>query len=188
MCIQMALQLATTAAGVIGESLAAGGQNQLYQQNAINANQAAGEKYSQLQARLIQEASKATEDRLILNRERMNAQGTALAGSQNGGTSEGQVMTDLARQASRQAAVVDTNLKYKQQQYRAEVDGIHAENEGRINSVAKGGQPNILSAIITGLGTVAGADAKGTPTYTFGSGGENFDEPLSPIDPRNMKG
>lgn len=182
----MALQLATAGAGILGEISSANSQDSLYQQNAVNANQSAGEKYGQLQTRLIQEASKATEDRLILNRERMNAQGTALASSQNGGTSEGQVMTDIARQASRQKAVVDTNLKYKEQQYATDIQGVQAENESRINSVSKGQQPNILSSIITGLGAVAGSSGE-SQSHSFGTS-SNIDAPMSPTDPSLLYG
>lgn len=184
MCIQEALGIASTGMGLYGQSQAADMQNQMYYQNATNANYAAGEKYAQTQLRLIQEQAKATEDRMILSRERMNAQGTALASSQNGGISEGQVINDIARQAARQKAVVNTNLQYKEQQYMTDVVGIHSENESRINSVSKGQEPSFLTAAISGLGTVLGT-GETMPAYIFGN---SADKPLSPIDERNMIG
>lgn len=168
MCWEQALGVGVEmATNLLGQSSQASEQNEMYQQNAINANQSAGEQYSQLQTRLIQEASKATEDRMTLTREQMNAQGTALASSQNGGTSERMVLNDIARQTGRQKAAVDTNYKYKEQQYAADLVGVKAENQNRINSVSKGQDTNFLSTIISGLGVAIGS-GRGTPLFNFG--------------------
>ena len=159
MCITaaLAMSLAQTAAGVMGKAAASNAQDNVYQSNAMAANSAAVEKYAQEQLKMMQTSAKATDERNKLLRSKALAAGTAKASSQNEGMSNNLVQLDIERQRANQEGIVNTNLKNAEIQSSANTKAIKAEAESRINSVQQGSSPDLISAVITGLGpTVMG--------------------------------
>ena len=159
MCITAALavSLAQTAVGVMGKAAASNAQDNVYQSNAMAANSAAVEKYAQEQLKMMQTSAKATDERNKLLRSKALAAGTAKASSQNEGMSNNLVQLDIERQRASQEGIVNTNLKNAEIQSSANMKAIKAEAESRINSVQQGSSPDLISAVITGLGpTVMG--------------------------------
>ena len=154
MCITaaLAISLAQTAAGLMGKAAASNAQDNAYQSNAMAANSAAVEKYAQEQLNMMQTSAKATEERNKLLRSKALAAGTAKASSQNEGMSNNLVQLDIERQRANQEGIVNTNQKNAAIQSSANMTAIKAEAESRINSVQKGSAPDLLSAVITGLG------------------------------------
>lgn len=159
MCITaaLAMSLAQTAVGVMGKAAASNAQDNVYQSNAMAANSAAVEKYAQEQLKMMQTSAKATDERNKLLRSKALAAGTAKASSQNEGMSNNLVQLDIERQRASQEGIVNTNLKNAEIQSSANTKAIKAEAESRINSVQQGSSPDLISAVITGLGpTVMG--------------------------------
>lgn len=159
MCITaaLAMSLAQTAVGVMGKAAASNAQDNVYQSNAMAANSAAVEKYAQEQLKMMQTSAKATDERNKLLRSKALAAGTAKASSQNEGMSNNLVQLDIERQRASQEGIVNTNLKNAEIQSSANMKAIKAEAESRINSVQQGSSPDLISAVITGLGpTVMG--------------------------------
>ena len=159
MCITaaLAMSLAQTAVGVMGKAAASNAQDNVYQSNAMAANSAAVEKYAQEQLKMIQTSAKATDERNKLLRSKALAAGTAKASSQNEGMSNNLVQLDIERQRASQEGIVNTNLKNAEIQSSSNMKAIKAEAESRINSVQQGSSPDLISAVITGLGpTVMG--------------------------------
>ena len=159
MCITaaLAMSIAQTAVGVMGKAAASNAQDNVYQSNAMAANSAAVEKYAQEQLKMMQTSAKATDERNKLLRSKALAAGTAKASSQNEGMSNNLVQLDIERQRASQEGIVNTNLKNAEIQSSANTKAIKAEAESRINSVQQGSSPDLISAVITGLGpTVMG--------------------------------
>ena len=159
MCIPaaLAMSLAQTAVGVMGKAAASNAQDNVYQSNAMAANSAAVEKYAQEQLNMMQTSAKATDERNKLLRSKALAAGTAKASSQNEGMSNNLVQLDIERQRASQEGIVNTNLKNAEIQSSSNMKAIKAEAESRINSVQQGSSPDLISAVITGLGpTVMG--------------------------------
>ena len=159
MCItaELAISLAQTAAGLMGKAAASNAQDNVYQSNAMAANSAAVEKYAQEQLKMMQTSAKATDERNKLLRSKALAAGTAKASSQNEGMSNNLVQLDIERQRASQEGIVNTNLKNAEIQSSSNMKAIKAEAESRINSVQQGSSPDLISAVITGLGpTVMG--------------------------------
>ena len=151
------MSLAQTAAGVMGKAAASNAQDNVYQSNAMAANSAAVEKYAQEQLKMMQTSAKATDERNKLLRSKALAAGTAKASSQNEGMSNNLVQLDIERQRANQEGIVNTNQKNAAIQSSANMTAIKAEAESRINSVQQGSSPDLISAVITGLGpTVMG--------------------------------
>lgn len=172
MCWQMALGIASTAAQFAAQTEAANQQNRYYAQNAMAANADAVEKYAQEQLARIQEEAKATQERINTKTEVMKTKGTALASSENGGMSENQVLRDIERQGAKQSNVTSVNEKNMKIQSEANIDAVTREAEGRINSVKRGTQPSLLSAVVSGLGGTIGYmdNTTKTPKDTAGTG------------------
>ncbi|MEG1913302.1 MAG: hypothetical protein RR091_12550 [Cloacibacillus sp.] len=152
MCWNMALAVASTAIGYSAEQQQAQQQNAMYQQNALSANQSASEKYAQEYTALVQEREKAADEKMNLNRNTIEARGKATASSLNEGLSNSMVQTDLQRQGSSQKAIVTSNIKAKEAQTGAEIEGITAEAQNRINSVQQASEPSLVASIISGIG------------------------------------
>lgn len=166
MCWTMALALGNTLMSYGAKSAAADRQERAYQQNAVNANAAAGEKYAQEQLRLMQEREKAVNEKAALRRKAIEAKGQAVASSGNQ-TMDSLVSNDLQRQASRQIATTNSNLKATEQQSAENMKAYKAEAETRINSVQRGEKPSLISEIITGIGpTLVGGEYLGKKKTT----------------------
>lgn len=165
MCWQIALALGTEAFGHVAGVKAADQQNQYYMNNAAAANADAVEKYAAEQLAIIQKEEQAAEQRMALMRSATEAEGTALASSENLGGSASQVLHDIERQRARQSHNASVNIENERIQSQANIKAINAENENRINSVATAEGPDLISTVLSGLGAVAGATDTSTPTY-----------------------
>ena len=155
MCLSIALGVMSTVATAMAQNEAAKRQNQAYQQNALNANADAVEKYAQNQMQQIQEEAKAARERLMNKEETIKAKGTAAAGAQNEGSSVNAVMHDLERQGARHDDVTGVNLKNAKAQANANKASIKNEAQNRINSMSTAEGPSLIQTAISGLGNIA---------------------------------
>lgn len=161
----MALAIGSTAFEHVAGVRAADQQNQHYMENAAAANADAVEKYAAEQLAIIQKEEQAAEQRMALMRSAAEAEGTALASSENLGGSARQVLHDIERQRARQSHNTDVNIANERIQSQANIKAINAENANRINSVATAEGPDLISTVLSGLGAAAGASGSKTPKY-----------------------
>ena len=154
------------------QSQQAAAQNAYAQQNAMNANQAAVTKYSAELSRQREEAANAARQRQSAYRDTLNAQGTALASSQNEGNSTTMTLQDLARQGAQQIGLIDANQIIQKEQGRDNLSSIHQEAKSRIAGVQTTSGPSLLSLAVNGLGVIAaGSNSKDYP-YSGAMGGK----------------
>ena len=130
------MTVASAALGVLGAISDVKQQNEAYTNNIQMSNEAASK-----------------ENNLMLQGYR--AQGTAIASSQNEGISTDLVANDLARQIGQEITINDANRKLQERQTQRNMEGVHANWQSRINSVAPGDNSKILAAAISGVGKIA---------------------------------
>lgn len=174
MCLTLGtlVGLASSGMSYAAQSQQAEAQNAYAQQNAINANQAAVTKYSAELSRQREEAANAARQRQSAYRDTLNAQGTALASSQNEGNSTTMTLQDLARQGAQQIGLIDANQSIQKEQGRDNLNSIHQEAKSRIAGVQTTSGPSLLSLAVNGLGVIAtGSNSKDYP-YSDAMGGK----------------
>lgn len=151
MCLSLALGIASTAASMVSAAESSARQTEMYQSNALNANQDAEEKYAQNQMQQIQEEAKAAQSRINTKASVVQAKGTALAGSANEGSSVNSVLNDLERQGAKNDNVTDINARNAKIQANANNTSIGNEAQGRIDSLTPGSDASVVGAAIAGL-------------------------------------
>lgn len=144
------------ASQVMAQNAAAENQNAQYQQNALNANQSASEQYAQNYLRQIQEEARATQERIATGIELAKARGTAVASSENSGSSMFSTIHDIERQGARDVNVTDINLRNTVTRIAADNNSTALENKGRIDSVSQASGADPVATAISGLGVVVG--------------------------------
>ena len=156
MCTAIA---AFTALNIAGDVMSQTAQyyNQLvgYYGNAASANEAARLKYAKNNEERHYNDIQLTAQRLEEQRKIAQAQGTALASSQNEGNSTNLTLMDLARQGYQNISQIDLSQKYQHANSDLQRESIAAEHQSRLNSVPTPNRPNALALAISGLGHVA---------------------------------
>ena len=170
----MGLSVAQAAMGVMGAIHEVNTQNEKYNQNVIAAGQSAMEQSSALLARQRADAEDASLARRQSFIEGMRAQGTALASSQNEGSSENLTMQDLARQTANNITTTDITERRKIQQSREELNAIQSQYANRVAQVSAGDPNKIFSAAVSGLGNVFGTIGG----LKINSGGHDTSKPI----------
>ena len=149
------MTVASAVMGVLGAASEVKQQNEAYTNNIQMSNEAAIRDYDAVmsQAREAEENAARKENNLMLQGYR--AQGTAIASSQNEGISTDLVANDLARQIGQEITINDANRKLQERQAQRNMEGVKANWQSRINSVAPGDNSKILAAAISGIGKIA---------------------------------
>lgn len=155
MCLNIALGVMSTVASAMAQGAAADRQNEAYRRNAANSNQDAVEKYAQNQMQEIQEAAKATQARIDNKAEVVKAKGTALASTENSGSSTNSVLHDLERQGAKNDNITNVNERNAKIQADANRTSIKNEAQGRIDGMSTAEGPSLVQTAISGLGAVA---------------------------------
>ncbi len=123
-------------------------QNQLAENNRIEANKAAADQYADIQQRMRQEQAAAGRDLEDANRDAAQARGAAKVSSGEAGITGNAVDTliaDYNAQQGRFERTTEQNLAMTQDNLRNQMNGIKSQTESRINSVQKVKKPSFLS-------------------------------------------
>ena len=136
-------------------------QNDYYNANAQAANNAAMDKYAQELRRQREEMANNSRERQSAWRQGMEAQGTALASSQNEGNSTNVSLLDLARKAGNEIAIKNSELAQSKASGKENLHAIQNEAQSRINSVSTNNGISPLSVAVSGLGAFMDGQSKG---------------------------
>lgn len=150
--------VATTASavmGVVGAANEVKQQNEAYTNNIQMSNEAAIRDYDAVMSQAREANDNYARREQELMRQGWRAQGTALASSQNEGISTDLVVNDLARQIGQDITLIDANRVLQERQTQRNMEGVKANWQSRINSVAPGDNSKILAAAISGVGKLA---------------------------------
>lgn len=112
-------------------------QNALYKQNALLANQSAVSQYAELARRQVQEQAAAAQGVAEVQRRSREATGTARVSAGEAGVagiSVDALQADFARQELQYQTSVIVNQRFRNQQFKAEGEGIQSQAQGRILS------------------------------------------------------
>lgn len=147
----LALAAASATASVVGQKQQQKAQEKYVQDSAKSANEAARDNYAQINQNLVQKEAVASQRIQEEQKQRLQAQGTALASSEASGQSFDLLLNDFSRQEAGYRSTVERQLKWDQQQAELDKEGAEAQAQNRItSSIGAGvGQPNYLGA---GLG------------------------------------
>jgi len=156
----LALSAASSVVGYQAQAQQAKDQNEMYKQNAENANRAAQNQYVGVQQRLIQEEQAAGQEKAEVARDARAARATATvsAGEANvsGLSVQGLIQEFYGREGGFNASV-DQNLKWMRAQTQNDMKGIKYGAQDRINSVPRARKPSFFDAGLRILG--AGMDS-----------------------------
>lgn len=155
-----AISAASTVSGFIGAQQAAADQNEMYRDNARNANEDAKNKYVSMQQRMMQEQAAAAQQKQEAGRDARAARATALVAAGESGVAGNSIGALMQEFYGREAAYndsVDANTEMTLKQMNAEMKGIKYQTQDRINSVARARPPSFFDAGLRIAG--AGFDA-----------------------------
>ncbi len=108
--------------------------NRMMQQNRIAALRSFEDQTTQEQIRLMQTNEAASEDIQENRRQALEAQGRASASSEAAGTNLDILLGDFLRQDANSRNIISRQLEFEKQQSTANLSGIQAQAEDRINS------------------------------------------------------
>ncbi len=163
--IGFGISAASTVVGYMGQSAAADEQNRMYQENAQRANQNARDQMFATQQRMLQEQEAGAAEKIDTMKEARAAKATATVAAGESGVSGLSVDALLSEFDGRAASYndrVDQNTDWTMNQLNAEMKGIRANAEDRINSVQRAAKPSFWDA---GL-RIAGAGLDSYNGYT----------------------
>lgn len=139
-------------------------QKEVARQNAINASKATYAQYDNLNLRAVQEDVAMNQQKQQTMREEAQGSATAeVAASAAGisGLSVDHLMRDIAGQAGRASAALDTNQQFSRLYLQGEMKAAQSGGQNQINSMPVPEKPSILPALInvfsTGVDAYAGA-------------------------------
>ncbi|MDR7145555.1 hypothetical protein [Rhizobium sp. BE258] len=161
--IGFTISAASTAVGFVGESAAADEQNRMYQENAQRANQNARDQMFATQQRMLQEQEAGAAEKINTMKEARAAKATAtVAAGESGvnGLSVEALLQEFDGRAASYNDRVDQNTDWTMNQLNAEMKGIRANAEDRINSVQRASKPSFWDAGLRIMGS--GLDAYNT--------------------------
>lgn len=149
--VGLAISAASSVAGYMGQVQAAKDQNQMYRQNAENANKSAINKYTLMQQRMVQEQQAAGEEKIEAAREARAARATAAVAASDANVSglsvQGLMQEFYGREGSYRASV-DRQTEWSLNQMNQEMKGVQAEARDRIDSVQRARRPSFFDAAL----------------------------------------
>lgn len=150
----MALSIAGGVAGYQQAKQQADAQNQMYRDNARDANKAAESQYAAIEHRAVQERT-ATEQKLFeSNVDALKARSQARTAAGDAGVtglSVNALLGDLWSQQSRRDDASIQNYETAQSDAAAQMDQVKSQTQSRINSVQRAKSPSMLPFLIGGL-------------------------------------
>lgn len=158
--VQAASSLGSAVAGYQGAKAQAEMQNQMHQQNMLNAQAAMRQGYLTYQQRQQQEAEAAAQDIQARRLEAMQQTATSnVAAGEAGvsGFSVERVLRDIGATASRDVTTIQQNRDWNVSQMNNEMLGLRTQTKSRILSVPKAMKPKVLPYILQGAQGVAGS-------------------------------
>jgi hypothetical protein len=162
--LQLAIGVASTAVGFMGQQQQYQAQMDMYKQNIKNANQMARDQYAHTQNRWLQERSAASMEKQNANVEAMEARATAtVAGAEGGvqGNSLTQLLGSYYAKQGRFNDAVDQNYQMSRDYLWASMDQTKNQAQSQINSMPRPTRPSFLDAAIR----VAGQGLEAATTY-----------------------
>lgn len=139
-------------------------QNQVAEQTAKAANNAYIEQAAATNIRTAQQQQVASQELQGLQRDRLQAQGTAVASSQSAGLSFENLMRDYYREEARQRDNIRTQLQWDTNEAQRQMLGFQAQAQDRANG-AQTYMVNSPSLLGTGL-QIAGSAFDAYSRYT----------------------
>ena len=161
--IGAALSIGQAAAGYGAASKQAAEQNAYYEQNRLNAIQAANDKYAALAKNTIDERAASSQQLIQKRIEALKARSKAATAAGEGGVtglSVDAMLSDYEAQEGRQLEAIHTNFDLKKQRNADEATNAYHQAIGRINSVRQASKPSALPFILQGIGGAMGAFSK----------------------------
>lgn len=152
--IGMALSVAGGVAGYAAAKQQADTQNQMYRENARDANDAAENQYAAIQHRTLQERQAAGQQLFQSNIEGLKARSearTAAGDAGVSGLSVNMLVDDLWAQQGQRDVVTNLNYETARGEARSQMDQVEAGTKSRINSVQRAASPSILPFLISGV-------------------------------------
>ena len=148
--IGLALSIGSSVMAYQGQQKQAKAQNQMRQDNAINANIAAQRKYEDEGRKLTFDARQLQQDGYKAVMDTRKAQGTALASAGASGMdisslSVSAILADQEQQLANSLSNVQTKLTDTKDAYNSRVSSYEAEAAGRANSIAPASGPSPLA-------------------------------------------
>jgi hypothetical protein len=163
MCLAVALPLLSFGIGAMqavsgyqAQKRAADKQNQLYAENARNAQQAAVNNYAYTQNRIQQEAAGASQDITETRIQALQARGTARnAAGEAGvtGLSVDALVNDYYGREGRRVDSINTNYGYSRDALIGDMNNTQSTAQSRINSVQRADKPSFADAALRILGS-----------------------------------
>lgn len=154
-------------------------QNQFYMQNAEASNKAARAAYANQYTELVDRRNAGTQDKTERAIAALKARGTVreAAGSAGvTGLSVDALVGDYYAQQGRANDAIDENYQMTHDNIMSQMDAIHAQTTGRINSVQRAVPPSPGAFIVRGLTSAVNSfstSMRGTsymPTYNYSLG------------------
>lgn len=167
--VSAALSIAGAAAGYAGAQQQAKQQNQLYLENAAEANRAAGDQYSALTHKSVQERNASSQQLFQNSIEGLKARSAARTAAGEAGVtglSVDALLGDLGAQEARKADAIDSQYQMTRDSIRAQMEEVKANTQSRINSVQRAKPPSFASFLIGGA---SGAVSALTPARSTAS-------------------
>ena len=161
--IGAALSIGQAAAGYGAAKQQANAQNAYFEQNRLNAVQAANDRYASINANTISERHSTAQEMMKKRIEAIKARAKVATASGEGGVtglSVDALLGDYWAQEGRQIEALDTNYENKKQRNADEATATYHQTVGRINSVRQAAKPSALPFILQGLGGAVGSFSK----------------------------
>ena len=149
--IGLALGVAQTVTGYAGEQQAAAQHNAMVRQNQEAAQANLRQEYTAVQTRQLQEEDAAAVEKQSVSREARGARATAMVAAGESGVSGLSVDALLADIYGKEAEYKDRvtqNTGFTTQNLTAEMQGLRAKAQDRINSIPTRNGPNPLAAAL----------------------------------------
>ena len=162
--LQLAIGVASTAVGFMGQQQQYQAQMDMYKQNIKNANQMARDQYAHTQNRWLQERAAASMEKQNANVDAMEGRATAAAAAGEGGVQGNSVAQFLSSYYAKQGRfndAVDQNYQMSRDYLWASMDQTRNQAQSQINSMPRPTKPSFLDAAIR----IAGQGLEAATTY-----------------------
>ncbi len=152
--LSMGLSVAGSMASYSAAKQQADQQNQMYRDNARDANKAAESQYSAAQHRGVQERNSAEQRLFESNVDALKARSQARTAAGDAGVtglSVNALINDLWSQQGRRDDATMQNFETARDDTYAQMDQVKANTQSRINSVQRAKPPSMLPFLISGV-------------------------------------
>lgn len=162
--LQLAMGVASTVVGFMGQQQAYKAQMQQYKENIRNAQETAREQYAHTQNRWLQERKAASMEKTNANIDVVQATSTAEAAAAEGGvqgSSVSQLIASYYGKQGRYNDAIDQNYQMNRDYLWASMDQTKRQMQSQINSMPRPQKPSFLDAAIR----IAGQGLEAASSY-----------------------